>query len=67
LAGAILKVWDIHPRERGCSIKLLHYNNNKNEVTVQVVIFDRHNEKNKKSSGDKLLSFNFPLLSASPF
>ena len=38
------KIWDIHPRERGCSIKLLHYDNNKNEVTVQVVIFDRHNE-----------------------
>jgi len=29
-------------QRKGCSIKLLHYDDNKNEVTVQVVNFDRH-------------------------
>ena len=29
-------------QRKGCSIKLLHYDNNKNEVTIQVVVFDRH-------------------------
>jgi len=32
-------------QRKGCSIKLLHYDDNKNEVTVQVVIFDRHKIK----------------------
>jgi len=41
----------MHPRERGCSIKLLHYDNNKNEVTVQVVNFDRHKIKKPAQSG----------------